>query len=152
MRWISKELDQYLQAKEYVDTALLPLLPISFGPEMRQSGIVHEYISFVSLELEKQFKGRVLLIPPFHYLQADSGKSKTLKLLRKELEEQGIKHVYYLTADSVWKGVEETLDGELIWIPAFSLNGMEALQIKGVIGEQVRQISELFSMKWKNSN
>ena len=37
MKWIPQDIETYLNAKEYVDTAVIPLFSISFGDDMKQS-------------------------------------------------------------------------------------------------------------------
>ena len=58
--------------KEYVDTAVIPLIPVSFGDENETSAAsMSEFITLLSTLLERQFTGRILLLPPFTYLTED---------------------------------------------------------------------------------
>ena len=59
MKWTAKDLDMYVQAKEYVDTLLIPLVPLSFGERIKKSGSMNEFITILSMEIEKQMKGRI---------------------------------------------------------------------------------------------
>ena len=36
MKWNVKDVELYEQAKEYVDTVLIPLIPITFDDQMKQ--------------------------------------------------------------------------------------------------------------------
>jgi len=42
--WKANEMDTYLQAKEYVDTAIIPLVPISCGDRMKSTVVMGEFI------------------------------------------------------------------------------------------------------------
>lgn len=74
MKWTAKDLDMYMQSKEYVDTVLIPLVPLSFKGQMKQSGSMNEFLTILSLEIEKQMKGRILLLPTFHYISDEMDK------------------------------------------------------------------------------
>ena len=80
MKWTVKDLDMYIQSKEYVDTVLIPLVPITFGGQMKRTGSMNELITILSLEIEKQMKGRILLLPTFHYL-SDEMDNRAIKSL-----------------------------------------------------------------------
>ena len=68
MKWIVKDVEQFEQAREYVDTGVIPLLSISAAKEMKMVVEQGEFIELLSTELEREYKGRVLLLPAFTYL------------------------------------------------------------------------------------
>ncbi|MGE7601441.1 YpiF family protein [Peribacillus sp. NPDC097675] len=150
MKWSAKELDMYVHAKEFVDTALIPLVPLSFGEQMKQSGSNIEFITILSMEIEKQMKGRMLLIPTFHYLSDEEDKLSMIKRWTKKLETNNFKHVFYLTTDIEWKKYEKELDQHLIWIPAIPLENLEIAQARDMITQQVSQIIDIFTYYWKS--
>ena len=67
MKWIVKDVEQFEQAREYVDTGVIPLLSISTAKKMKMV-VEQEFIELLSMELEREYKGRVLLLPAFTYL------------------------------------------------------------------------------------
>lgn len=69
MKWVSKDIETYFSAKEYVDTAVIPLISLSFGNEIKESASNAEFITLLTNYLEKQFTGRLLLFPPFTYIK-----------------------------------------------------------------------------------
>ncbi|MDM5211899.1 YpiF family protein [Peribacillus sp. NJ4] len=150
MKWTAKDLDMYMQSKEYVDTVLIPLVPLSFGAQMKQTGSMNEFLTILSLELEKQMKGRILLLPTFHYLSDELDKIKRLKGWANEVKENNFKHVFFLTSDFEWKKEERELENNLVWIPAVPLEGLEIEQAREMINQQVLQILDIFTYNWKN--
>lgn len=150
MKWSAKELDMYVQAKEFVDTALIPLVPLSFGEQMTQSGSNNEFITILSLEIEKQMKGRMLLMPTYHYLSDEEDKLNMIKRWTKKLETNNFNHVFYLTSDIEWKKYEKELEQHLIWIPAIPLENFENTQARDMISQQVSQIIDIFTFYWKS--
>ncbi|CAH0266454.1 MULTISPECIES: YpiF family protein [Peribacillus] len=150
MKWTAKDLDMYMQSKEYVDTVLIPLVPLSFKGQMKQTGSMNEFLTILSLEIEKQMKGRILLLPTFHYISDEMDKVERLKRWANEVKENGFEHVFFLTSDFEWKKEERELENNLVWIPAIPLDGLEIEQAREMINQQVLQILDIFSYNWKN--
>ncbi|MEY8733318.1 YpiF family protein [Peribacillus frigoritolerans] len=150
MKWTAKDLDMYMQSKEYVDTVLIPLVPLSFKGQMKQTGSMNEFLTILSLEIEKQMKGRILLLPTFHYLSDEMDKVERLKRWANEVKENNFEHVFFLTSDFEWKKEERELENNLVWIPAIPLEGLEIEQAREMINHQVLQILDIFSYNWKN--
>ncbi|MFJ8067525.1 YpiF family protein [Peribacillus sp. NPDC096447] len=150
MKWTAKDLDMYMQSKEYVDTVLIPLVPLSFRGQMKQTGSMNEFLTILSLEIEKQMKGRILLLPTFHYLSGELDKVERLKRWANEVKENNFEHVFFLTSDFEWKKEERELENNLVWIPAIPLEGLEIEQAREMINQQVLQILDIFSYNWKN--
>ncbi|CAH0219648.1 YpiF family protein [Peribacillus sp. Bi134] len=150
MKWTAKDLDMYMQSKEYVDTVLIPLVPLSFRGQMKQTGSMNEFLTILSLEIEKQMKGRILLLPTFHYLSGELDKVERLKRWANEVKENDFEHVFFLTSDFEWKKEERELENNLVWIPAIPLEGLEIEQAREMINQQVLQILDIFSYNWKN--
>ncbi|AMM93674.1 YpiF family protein [Peribacillus simplex] len=150
MKWTAKDLDMYIQSKEYVDTVLIPLVPLSFGGQMKQTGSMNEFLTILSLEIEKQMKGRILLLPTFHYLSDEMDKVERLNRWAKEVKEKDFKHIFFLTSDFEWKKEERELENNLVWIPAIPLESLETEQAREMINQQVLQILDVFTYNWKN--
>ncbi|RRN69705.1 DUF2487 family protein [Peribacillus simplex] len=150
MKWTAKDLDMYIQSKEYVDTVLIPMVPLSFGGQMKQTGSMNEFLTILSLEIEKQMKGRILLLPTFHYLSDEMDKVERLNRWAKEVKEKDFKHIFFLTSDFEWKKEERELENNLVWIPAIPLESLETVQAREMINQQVLQILDVFTYNWKN--
>jgi len=153
MKWLKNDLEKYGQAKEYIDTLLIPLIPFRMADtrEAEKSAQQAEGISIIANEIEKELTGRVLLAPPFHYLQTGD---RTLEVRRvnewaAEMKEQPFEHIFLLTFDSSWKKLEKELDSSLIWIPALQLENFHTADSRSMIREQVGQITGLIRSYWQ---
>ncbi|PWW30347.1 uncharacterized protein DUF2487 [Cytobacillus oceanisediminis] len=152
MKWISQDMDMFLKEKQYVDTAVLPLLPVSFGDDIKQSVAMTEFISLLSVQLERQFRGRLIMLPGYAYLKSAS-EDKLVSGLgewEEELKSEGFKHIFHLTSDSMWKALEDRLEGGLIWLPSLPLEHMDENYKNSILEDQVKQLLTLFVQKWQN--
>ncbi|KKB37646.1 YpiF family protein [Bacillus thermotolerans] len=151
MNWNGKDVESYKQQKEYIDTAIMPLAPVSFGAEMKEAASQYEFIQLLTMLLEKQFKGRTLLLPPFSYQskKREEDKIAALNSWSEELREAEFKHIFYFTSDSGWKLVEDKLDGTLIWVPSVPLEHMEPSYKYSLIEEQAKQFINIIAHKWQ---
>jgi hypothetical protein len=152
MKWQADEMDMYLQAKEYVDTAIIPLIPLSWQKEVKSTVAMGEFISIIASEVEKQFHGRVVQFPPFTYLRAEGAANCIGRIgnWESELRAGGISHIIYLTSDGEWKSVEDQLNGMLLWLPTIPLEHMEAGYKREVIADQLKQLIPIMTNKWQN--
>ncbi len=148
-----QEVETYLNAKEYVDTAVIPIYSISFGEEMKQSAAAFEFISLLTGHLERQFTGRILLYPPFTYLKKDNMEHTLNSLVNWEenILKSEFKHVFYITSELDWRMHEQKLGGSLIWLPTLPLGNMSESQKMEVVDSQVKQLLSIFTQKWSNN-
>ncbi|PLS02136.1 YpiF family protein [Neobacillus cucumis] len=153
MKWVPQEVETYLTAKEYVDTAVIPVYSLSFGEEMKQSAAAFEFISLLTGHLERQFTGRILLFPPFTYLKSDNMDNVLSNLLNWEdnISKSEFKHVIYITSELDWRMYENRLGGSLIWLPSMPLGSMSEPQKMEVVDSQVKQLFSIFTQKWRNN-
>ncbi|ARK30325.1 YpiF family protein [Halalkalibacter krulwichiae] len=151
MKWQATEMDTYLKEKEYVDTALITLTPISWEKDVKQTVAMGEFISIIALEVEKQFHGRVIQFPEFSYLKKEDRTSRIdrMKSWEEELKAGGIKHLIYLTSDSDWKIVEDELGGMLVWLPTLPLEHMDSEYKRDVVKDQMKQLIPIMTNKWR---
>lgn len=67
MNFIVKDVEQFQAQKQFIDTAIVPLVQLDFSDQgMKQSSSASEYLMTLTNFIEQQFKGRLLLLPPFH--------------------------------------------------------------------------------------
>ncbi|WHZ01533.1 YpiF family protein [Neobacillus sp. YX16] len=153
MKWVSKDIETYLTAKEYVDTAVIPVISVSFGDEMMQSASSAEFITLLTSYLERQFTGRLLLLPPFTYLKSDHPEDiiQQMKKWEENIEKNEFKHIFYITSESDWKIYEKELIGSLIWLPSLPLEHLNDQQKISMIESQVKQLLSLFTQKWQEN-
>lgn len=149
MNWTTKDMDIYLQQHDYIDTLLVPLLKINTHPErMKSSSSETEFLMHLTNFIETQFKGRMMLMPPFSYTQATDLQSMA-HTLSEDLHLMPFKHIFYLTTDSEWKSVE--IKGEVIWLPALPLESMDKQLKQSIIEDQLRQVLPQLTKKWLES-
>jgi hypothetical protein len=151
MKWIPQDMEIYMKSKEYVDTIVLPLLPVSLGDDVKQMASMSEFITLLSIQLERQFRGRLVMLPGYSYLKSSSEDKlvSDLKDWETELDGAGFKHVFYITSDSRWKTVEDQLNGGLIWLPSLPLEHMDENYKTSILEDQVKQLLSLFLQKWQ---
>ncbi len=152
MKWTSKDISQYVQSKEYIDTVIIPLIPISFSDNIKSIASHGEYINILSYELERQFKGRVILLPSYTYVESDLPENKVnhLNNLTLHIKKDNIKHVFLMTSDSSWSQFEKELEGKLVWLPAIPLEDMEEKYKQKIIQDQMNQLLPMFIQKWQD--
>ncbi|WP_163101116.1 YpiF family protein [Peribacillus alkalitolerans] len=151
MKWIAQDVDLYSQSKEYVDTVLIPLSPLSFGAQMKQFASMHEFNTILTNEIERQFKGRLFLFPAATYFP-DWQKEKKIEYINEwtsKLSVDGVKHVFFITSDPDWKQIEPEIKGTLIWSPYIPMEHVEDKYKRSMMEDQVRQLLHIFIQKWR---
>lgn len=146
MNFIVKDVEQFQAQKQFIDTAIVPLVHLDFSDQgMKQSSSASEYLMTLTNFIEQQFKGRILLSPPFSYTMAT--KSDTLPAtLEKELKEAGFKAVVFITCDHSWTEYKEYLN--IIWLPAIPLESMDQTVKQRILEDQLKQIIPTFTKMW----
>lgn len=152
MRWIKKDIQQYIQAKEYVDTIIVPLVPfhLSNDTELAKSGFQGEVLSVFITEIERELAGRLMLAPNYTYLKKKDKQQEALRLNEwiDDSAKQPFNHSFFITFDSTWKKYEQTLNGTLIWLPGMQSGDLYSTEMHDIIQDQVEQISELIKSYW----
>ncbi|MEZ0116137.1 UNVERIFIED_ORG: hypothetical protein ABRZ91_000094 [Heyndrickxia coagulans] len=148
--WRAKDMELYQQERYFIDTAVLPLVPVSFGDHIRQLASGYEWIQMIAGCLESQFKGRIVLLPAFPYLQQTIPDSAgpAIKSWEAELTESGFRHIFYLTSDPGWQRLQAELNGNVVWLPAVPLEHMEQKQQDAIVDEQVKQLISIIVRSW----
>ncbi|WP_010284165.1 YpiF family protein [Bacillus timonensis] len=151
MKWVTKDIDVYLQAKEYVDTAVIPLIPVSLEGNVKNTVSMGEFITILSNEVERQFKGRIILFPAFTYSNGEELEMAKTRLNQwsSDLNGEGMKHTIFITSDSSWKQVENDLNGSLIWLPTLPLEYVEEKYKQTMLQDQMKQLVTLFTNIWQ---
>ena len=144
-----KDVQQFQAQKDFIDTALVPLFSLSFvDAKIRQSSSATEYLMSLTSFVEQQFKGRLMLVPPFSYTDQTKD-SLAVNLLNEELQKAGFKHVIFITCDHTWTSYSEQID--VIWLPSIPLESMDISVKKSVLEDQLKQIIPILTSKWSQS-
>lgn len=151
LQWNAKDLASFKEVKEYIDTAIVPLLPISLEADLIQCGSMVEFTSLVSGALQVQFTGRTLSFPPFTYWRQEDFTKKSIRLKQWEqtIQKEGFKHIFYFTSDLEWKLYETGKGSELFVLPTVPLESMEDQYKRSMVEDQVKQFINLIIQKWQ---
>lgn len=150
MKWNAHDLQQYKQAKEYIDTVLVPLIPFQFSNDNRleKLALQSESLALFTSEIEKELSGRLLLSPNYNYIKEKLDKEVTrLNMWVEDAQQQPFQHIIFITFDSSWKKYEQQLNGHLLWLPGIQ-GDLSSKEMRPVIRGQVEQIGELIRSYW----
>lgn len=148
MKYQSTDTEMFLKAREYVDTVIIPLNPITYGESFVQAVSSADFLAVLTFELEKELKGRLLLAPAIPYMKEDSLESKTdlIKKWMKYYHSQGFVHIYFITTDITLNSLQLP---EVIWLPAIPIEKMPADAARPVIEDQTRQLIDMLTQRWQ---
>ncbi|HHY73182.1 MAG TPA: DUF2487 family protein [Bacillus bacterium] len=150
MKWISTDIEMYMKAKEYVDTVVVPLVPISLQGEISTICEMGEFITILSAELEREYKGRMVLLPAFTYLKNEETTAliERINLWNRTLVDSGVKHVILLTSDPDWKLNEKDVQATLLWVPSISFHDVDKKYIEQMLKSQLKPIQTIVMNLW----
>ncbi|MCM2674347.1 DUF2487 family protein [Alkalicoccobacillus plakortidis] len=150
MKWTTKDIDTFQREKEYVDTVLIPLLPLSFQKNLSKAVTAGEYSEAICEELERVYQGRLILSLPFTYQSSESyeGHVQQLQSWIESWKEEGVKHVVLLTSDSAWRELDQKLNGVMIWVPAINLHSLNHKDRANMCSEIAKDLSSIFTKEW----
>lgn len=152
LKWFSEDLKKYVEAKEYVDTAIIPLQAFHLSEDaiVGNDAFQREVLSIYAQEVEKELSGRVMLTPTYNYLKYANIETEVNRLNEwiTNLETQPFKTIFCITFDNVWKKNEKELNCNLLWLPGMKSGNIKSAETLRVIKSQVEQISELIQSYW----
>lgn len=124
MKWDLSEVDKYEEMKEYIDTALIPLLSIGMGEQLRLRLANASWLTGLVQIAEEQLVGRVMLFPPLSYVHEESEEVLSTLIQKQDiyLRQQGFKYVIFVTNDS---SVGENLELEKLYIEALTSENLD---------------------------
>nr|WP_106784701.1 YpiF family protein [Lysinibacillus timonensis] len=144
-----KDVSEFQSQKEFIDTVIIPLLSINLTENMiKQSSSAAEYLMSLTAFIEQQFKGRLMLFPPFTYTE-ETKERLSLEVLKKECHQTGFKHVLFITCDHSWTSSNEKND--VIWLPPIPLESMDKMVKKTILEDQLKQVIPILSSKWSQN-
>ncbi|MBS4217313.1 YpiF family protein [Bacillus sp. FJAT-49711] len=152
MNWSSKDITLFNAEREYIDTAVIPLMHVALDDGIKRAAEQGEFIQLLSVHLERQFKGRILVLPPFTYFKEPDYKRDELIDWSKRAKEAGFSYVFYLTSDPKWKALNKDLLGSLIYIPSIPLENMDEHYKHSVIDNQLKSLIEDIIKAWQIEN
>lgn len=152
MHWTKNDMKRYVDSKEYIDTAIIPIIPFQLSDEttLEKSTSKRELLSIFATEIEKELTGRVLLIPNYYYQEFGDKMTEIVRLNQwtTEIQHQPFQHVFILTLDAGWKKYEKDLQANLLWLPGFQPIDPNSQEMQQMIRGQVTDIVELIRSYW----
>ncbi|KZM53976.1 hypothetical protein A3Q36_09225 [Geobacillus stearothermophilus] len=148
MKWTSGDVAIYEKERDYIDTALIPLLPVAIGQGARRLASGGELVGLVAAEAERQLRGRVFLLPAFVYFADEPRALLTERLAdwTNRLKREGMKHLFYVTCDRAWQGGEEA---DRVWfVPDVPLESMGESYKHELVREQAAELIRFFVSCW----
>lgn len=146
MFWTSKDMDQFLKQKEFIDTAIVPLVLIEgTNSGIKQSASGSEFLMSLTNFIEQQFKGRIVLTSPITYTKSMPRK-EIITAIHDELEAAEFKYIFFVTSDHEWNQIEP--DYDILWLPSIPLGDMDQKVRQSVLSDQLRQVIPMLSLKW----
>lgn len=148
MHWNGKDSKVYQAEKEFIDTAVIPLIQIDGSDEGFQfAASAADFTLSLANVIENQFKGRIVLFPSFSYTRSQD-KQSVFESWQEELNKASFKHIFYVTSDREWSTMGE--EQSIIWIPSVPLDSMDQKMRNSVLEDQLRQLIPIFAKKWAN--
>ncbi|MFE0302462.1 MULTISPECIES: YpiF family protein [Bacillus] len=148
MKFQAEDADLFLQSKDYIDTAIIPLVGID-ASHIKQTVSLGEFTMLVAEDLERQLKGRVFLFPPHTYLEVNNRKQEDILAVKQSLQEH-FQHVVFITSDNKWKEQLEVIESAFI-LQSVPLEHLKVNLKQKVIQDSVEQILNFLLQKWNPS-
>ncbi|MEI4790322.1 YpiF family protein [Bacillus sp. FJAT-53060] len=148
MKFQAEDTDRFLKSKDYIDTAIIPLVGMDAG-QIKQSVSLGEFTILVAEELERQLKGRVFLFPPHTYLEINDRKQEDILAVKQSLQEH-FQHVVFITSDHNWKEYLEMSESAFMLKPV-PLEHLKVELKQKIIQDSVEQILNFLLQKWNPS-
>lgn len=153
LKWYKDDLKTYKEAKEYVDTLLIPLLHFQLQKEndLEKDAFQTEVMTIYINEIEKELSGRVFVTPAYSYVKDTQTFSNEVERLNSWIEHattQPFQYTFLITFDNAWKKVEKDVDGQVLWLPSVKPMDLNSKEAVTVLRSQVEDISELIRSFW----
>lgn len=71
MRWIVEDMEKYEGAKDFIDTALIPVFSFEINQVGKQVVQEQKWLEEICVYTERQLTGRLILFPTLYLLQGD---------------------------------------------------------------------------------
>lgn len=146
MNWNASDMNLFLQQKEYIDTLVVPLIKVETVEErMKASASSTDFLMNLVDYIELQFKGRIMVAPPFAYTPSMDVKQLGV-MLSTDLTKSPFKHVFYVTTDSAWTSID--IQEKVLWLPSIPIENMDDRLKQSILEDQLKQLLPRFTEEW----
>lgn len=142
MQYTNKDLKLLKDELEFIDTAVIPFVSIDMDEEALRHANNSELVQMVGLQLEKQFKGRLMLTPVVSTIGEDTG---MLINYRHQLLNYGFQNVIVLTPLKL-----QPDDMNVIRLNEIPLEDMSRDMKAELVGDEVKNAMKKIIAVWNN--
>ncbi|ULG71020.1 DUF2487 family protein [Macrococcus brunensis] len=125
---------------EYIDTAIIPVIDVDYRNQLLNIVDSYEVIQMMTLSVENQFKGRVLLVPPVQ-VQEDY---TLATVIGEQLKSYGMRNILFVTPSHSRFETAETQ----FKVNVFPLASMDADMREEMIEPQVKSLMRTIISMW----
>lgn len=125
---------------EFVDTAIVPVVSVDFDGNLLHHANNLELIQLVTIQLEKQLKGRLMITPP---LTTVAGDVSSLETYKNQLMEYGFKIIISLSFDT------HEIDGvHNVKVKSIPISDMDNEMKISIINDEVKTVIKQIIGVW----
>lgn len=125
---------------EFIDTAIVPLVNIDFNNEVQNNANNLELMQFITIQLEKQLKGR-LMITPVLTLIGDN--YDNIEAYKTQLIDYGFKNIVLLSFTAL-----ELDDVSTIKVNSIPISDMDNDMKLSIINDEVKSVIKEIILVW----
>lgn len=125
---------------EFIDTAIVPLVNIDFNNEVQNNANNLELMQFITIQLEKQLKGR-LMITPVLTLIGDN--YDNIEEYKTQLLDYGFKNIVLLSFKAL-----ELDDVSTIKVNSIPISDMDNDMKLSIINDEVKSVIKEIILVW----
>ena len=125
---------------EFIDTAIVPLVNIDFNNEVQNNANNLELMQFITIQLEKQLKGR-LMITPVLTLIGDN--YDNIEEYKTQLLDYGFKNIVLLSYTAL-----ELDDVSTIKVNSIPISDMDNDMKLSIINDEVKSVIKEIILVW----
>lgn len=152
MKWTKENIETYIETKEYIDTLLIPVIKLDLisDERMKESALEKEYIDVLAIELERRLAGRLLLLPPYIYLNHVNYVDEKDRLNHwiESFHETSFKNTFLISLDNEWSKYSQQLNSQFLWLSHVPFNDIYDETAKSFIKTQADKLSETIQSFW----
>ena len=125
---------------EFIDTAIVPLVNIDFNNEVQNNANNLELMQFITIQLEKQLKGR-LMITPVLTLIGDN--YDNIEEYKTQLLDYGFKNIVLLSFTAL-----DLDDVSIIKVNSIPISDMDNDMKLSIINDEVKSVIKEIILVW----
>lgn len=148
MKYRTQEVATFLDTKQYVDTALVPVIQVAVGATIVEQASEAEFIQLMAEQMEKEYKGRIVLLPPFTFFTEAELKERLPQWV--EALRESFAHVAFVTSSLTVKLNEQHVGAFLHYVPTVPLQYVDEANKAKLVQDVIGKFGQEIIGKWKS--